>query len=167
MNLEVLAWAPSVKEWEQAITTYIVPADGLPLASYAYDMDGVQILPPVLVPHAGLNIDEIGEIPAVYGPPPEGSDMGTVGDLIKPAVEGFHVNLRFHEPLAEALTEGISQVDEEGNPLPLFDRTNFLVLFPDAIWHQDESGVPGGYVGTKGLKLFDPAMVATRHRIWA
>jgi hypothetical protein len=175
MVVDVLAWAPDKKTWEQAITTTIVASTGQPLATYAYGEDGRQIMPPQLLPHDGLSIDEIGEIydPSVSPPgtPPE--------DMVPPtlAAPGWHVNLLFQTPLAEILTEGLPQtgmgpIDPEVGRarmvfLPLFERTHFLTLFPDAVWQEDASGVPGGYMGTKGLKLFDPASVKSRTRIWA
>jgi hypothetical protein len=166
MNLEVLAWAPDKKTWEQAITTTIVASTGMPLASYARDMQGVQIMPPFLVFHPGLNVSEVGEIVAEPAVPNPDNPMEPLVPAVM--VPGWHVNLRFHEPLAEALTEGLPQNDPEtGALLPLFERTHFTTLFPDAVWHEDASGVPGGYVGTKGLKLFDPASVKSRSNVWA
>jgi hypothetical protein len=162
MNLEVLAWAPSNKEWEQAITTTLVPSTGQPLARYGYGLDGMQIMPPVLWAHPGLNIDEIGEIweadPEI---PPE--------ELPDPVLKapGHHVNLRFHEPLADYLTEGLAQTDAEGNLLPLFERTRLLELFPGANWDTLTGPAPPGYIGPQGVKLFDPALVVSRTRVWA
>jgi hypothetical protein len=161
MNLEVLAWAKDKKTWEQAITTTIVPYDGEPLAAYAYE-GGVQIMPPLLTPHVGLLIDEIGEIYEAPPPPPP-------GEIAYPvlAAPGWHVNLRFYEPLAESLTEGLPQFDSEGKWLSLWERTHLLELFPGSVWEEDTSGIPGGYMGSKGLKLIDPMTVLSRTRIWA
>jgi len=67
---------------------------------------------------------------------------------------------------AEAETPEV-QYDEDGNLLPLFQRTNILTLIPDLVWTPIPGpGVPGGYEGPNGVCLFDPAVVHNRARVW-
>jgi hypothetical protein len=167
MNLEVLAWAPRRREYIEAVTTTMVPRTGLPLATYAKDMQtGQTLVPFVMAPHVGLNLDEIGDLVAV---PAVSNPDDPMGPPLTPAVMvgGYHVNFRFHYPLADMLILDLPQTDAEGNPLPLWERTHLLEMFPDATYQPPSGRVPEGYVGIKQLRLFDPMIIKSRSRIWA
>lgn len=165
MRIEYLAWAATRNEFIEALTTTFLPNTQIPLATKTKDMDGKELTPVVLVPCAGLQIDEIGPITkvhAVYSGP-----MGT-GELVTPAVviEGWHANLCAYGELAEMLTAGLAQSNEDGSPKGLFERTRITALLPQLTDDAAKDGVPAGKIGPKGLKLFDPAIVNNRHRVW-
>lgn len=107
-------------------------------------------------PIYGLSIDEIGRIVTGGAWDDEGNETEA-----PTVIEGHHVNLRAYGPLAEALTEGIEQ---DGG---LFERTRILAIVPGLVWEPvGGDGVPAGYEGPHGLRLYDPAQVTTPMRIW-
>jgi hypothetical protein len=164
MTIEIFAWCSSRELFVTGMTTTAFP-DGSMLATL--DENGN------LIPHQGVIIDEIGPItktPATYD---------DEGNVVTPAVviAGHHVNLLAIDPIVELLMQGppdaegnptvLPQYDEDGNLLPLFQRTNILTLIPDLVWTPIPGpGVPGGYEGPNGVCLFDPAVVHNRARIW-
>ena len=111
-----------------------------------------------------ISIDEIGPVvgaPAVYDED---------GEEVTPAVmvDGYHVNLRAYGQFALQVTHQLPQTDAEGNLLSIFDRTWLLNLVNDLSWSQlSGDGVPAGWVGPNGVKLFDPSAVTTPRRVWA
>jgi hypothetical protein len=173
MRIEFLAWAATRDEFITAITTTLIPNTETPLATKAKNRQtGEELSPVVLIPCAGLQIDEIGPItktPAVL-------KAGPGSEVITPAViiEGWHVNFCAFGDLAEMLTAGLEQYGDvvkvngmPSRPLkPLFDRTRLTTLLPQLTDAPEADGVPAGKIGPKGLKLFDPAIIANRNRIW-
>lgn len=111
-----------------------------------------------LVPIPDVAIDEIGPItktPATYDED---------GKELTPAVviEGHHVNIRVWGDFAKMVTAGRPA---EGT---IFERTNVLGMIPGLKWEPlSDEGVPGGYMGPMGVKLFDPASVNSPSRVWA
>ena len=163
-NIEIFAWCSSRELFVTGMTTTALP-DGSMLATLSEDG--------ALIPHAGVIIDEIG--PVVKSPAVLDED----GNVITPAVvvEGWHVNLAAYDQVAQLLIMGppdaegnpttLPQYDEDGNLLPLFQRTNILTLIPDLVWTPIPGpGVPGGYEGPNGVCLFDPAVVDHRARVF-
>jgi hypothetical protein len=164
MAIEIFAWCSTRELFVTGMTTTALP-DGSMLATL--DENGN------LIPHQGVIIDEIGPItktPAV---------LDEDGNVITPAVviAGHHVNLLAIDPIVALLMMGppdaegnptvLPQYDEDGNLLPLFQRTNILTLIPDLVWTPIPGpGVPGGYEGPNGVCLFDPAVVHDRARVW-
>lgn len=117
---------------------------------------------PVAAPDVA--IDEIGSIiasPATYD---------EEGNELTPAImiDGYHVNLRAYGQFAEDVTYQLPQYNEEGNLLSIFDRTYLLHLVPDLNWVEiSEEGVPAGWVGVHGVRMYDPQEVSTPIRVWA
>jgi hypothetical protein len=169
MSIEYFAWCSSQELFIQGITTTALP-DGTMIATIGEDG--------TLIPHEGVVIDQIGpitKVPAVIDP--------DTGDVITPAVvvEGWHVNLLAYGQVADLLIMGppvegpdgimiptqLPQYDEDGNLLPLFERTNILQLIPDLVWTPIPGpGVPGGYEGPNGVCLYDPAVVDHPARVF-
>lgn len=134
-------------------------------------MQAVGIVDDQLRPLVEVQIDEVGEIaktPAVI-------DFVTA-EIVTPAVmvPGFHVNVRYYGTAAEHLTDGLAQTDVDGAQLGLFERTHILDLVDQRTgrslaWSAvTDDPIPPGYVDpVSGVKLFDPARVASRRRVWA
>lgn len=105
-------------------------------------------------------IGEIVKVPATYD---------EQGNELTPAVTvgGHHVNLRATGALAELLTAGLDQMDAEGNRLDLFERTRILEFLGEMDFLPiTEEGVPAGWQGTSGVRIYDPASIATPARVW-
>ena len=142
MTIDLMVWAPTR---EQFITGMVQNG----LATYE---DGF------LTPTEGVAIDELGPItktPATYD---------AEGNEITPAVivGGHHVNLRAYGEFAEQVTYGLPQ---EGD---VFTRTHLLQIIQDLDFKPiTEEGVPAGYEGPNGVRLFDPGVINRRARVWA
>ena len=159
-RIEFLAWAETRDEFIAAITTTYFPGTQIPLAS---------VVKGLLIPTDGIRIDEIGPItkaPAIYadghGPMSEDPQIVTPAEV----VEGWHVNFYCYGWVADLLIDGLEQTDSEGNLLGLFERTRINALLPQLTSDPSTDGVPEGYIGPKGLKVFDPNIVNNRNRIW-
>ena len=77
-------------------------------------------------------------------------------------VGGHHVNLRAYGEFAEQVTYGLPQ---EGD---VFERTHLLQIIQDLDFKPiTEEGVPAGYEGPNGVRLFDPGVINRRARVWA
>lgn len=111
----------------------------------------------VLIPTEGVLIDELGPItktPATFD---------ANGKEISPAVivDGHHVNLRAYGQFAAQVTYGLPQ---EGD---VFQRTHLLQIIQDlAFVPITEKGVPPGYEGPNGVRLFDVGAVNVPRRVW-
>lgn len=143
MTLDLMVWCADRKHF----------IDGMVAYGFAtLDKDGN------LVPIADVLIDEIGPVtktPGVYDED---------GKEITPPVivDGHHVNIRVTGKFAEQVTAGRPQ---EGT---VFERTAVLSMIPELKWEPiNEKGVPGGYVGVHGVRLYDPAAVNLPIRVWA
>lgn len=99
--------------------------------------------------------DEIGEVVK--------TTLDEEGNEITPAVvvPGYHANLVATGWLADMLTAGMPT---EGD---IFTRTRILSLLGTMNWQPSEVGEPAGYVGTSGVKIFDPNIINQRARRWA
>lgn len=112
----------------------------------------------ILTPTDGVLIDELGPItktPATFD---------EKGNELTPAVivDGHHVNLRAYGQFAEQVTYGLLQ---EGD---VFTRTHMLQIIQDLDFKPiTEEGVPAGYEGPNGVRLFDPGVIKLRARVWA
>ncbi len=191
MIIEFFGWAADRETFIEAITTTMLPDGVTPLATLAKDMNGEVLIPHRLIPCKGLQIDEIGpimKVPPVINP--------ETFEVITPAVmiEGWHVNFRTYEDLSVLLIQGkeneqteVVQIESE-SPLevsegdvileataftektvlkPVFDRTNLTAMIPNLEWDTTTgAGVPDGFIGPKGMKIFDKAAVNNPHRIW-
>lgn len=112
----------------------------------------------VLVPTDGVLIDELG---AVAKSP---ATLDAEGNEIDPAVvvDGHHVNLRAYGRFAEQVTYGLP---DEGD---VFQRTHLLQIIQDLEFVPiTAKGVPFGYEGPNGVRLFDPGAVSVPARVWA
>ena len=142
MIIDLMVWAPTR---EQFITGMVQNG----LATYE---DGI------LTPTECVAIDELGpitKIPATYD---------DKGNELTPAVivGGHHVNLRAYGEFAEQVTYGLPQ---EGD---VFERTHLLQIIQDLDFKPiTEEGVPAGYEGPNGVRLFDPGVINRRARVWA
>ena len=113
------------------------------LATYADD---------ILTPTDGVLIDELGPITKT----PATEETPAV------IVDGHHVNLRAYGQFAEQVTYGLPQ---EGD---VFERTHLLQIIQDLDFKPiTEEGVPAGYEGPNGVRLFDPGVIKLRARVWA
>lgn len=142
MIIDLMVWAPTREQFIKGMVQ-----NGL-----ATFEDGV------LLPTEGVMIDELGPIiktPAVYDED---------GKEITPAVivDGHHVNLRAYGQFAQQVTYGLPQ---EGD---VFQRTHLLQIIRDLDFKPiTEEGVPAGYEGPNGVRLFDPGVVNIPRRVWA
>jgi hypothetical protein len=99
----------------------------------------------------------------VWHPESQVDEIGAIG-----GVGGHHVNLRGFGSLAEQLTVGLEQTNPDGSLKPVFERMHILSIVPDVVWQPvTENGVPAGFVGPHGVRLYDPASVANPRRVWA
>ncbi len=156
--IEILCWAPTRQAFVAGMTTTKIPLPGVPIGqqpSLATVDNGV------LTPEPGLHIDEIGPITKV----PPGLDGN--GNVTTPpvVVGGFHANLLVSEPLLSFITADLPQTDAEGNRLGLFERTHILTMIP-GLQQTAKDDKPAGYTGRSGVRMFDPAAVTQRHRVW-
>jgi len=106
----------------------------------------------ILTPTEGVLIDELGPITKT----PATEETPAV------IVDGHHVNLRAYGEFAEQVTYGLPQ---EGD---VFERTHLLQIIQDLDFVPiTEEGVPAGYEGPNGVRLFDPGVIKLRARVWA
>lgn len=152
--VEYLLWAPDRATFAATLTTLELP-DGRHIA---------------LVPENGEGAPDGGSIVTVEGC--ECSEIGLIiktppvldddGNEVTPAeiVPGYHVNMRALGWLADLLTAGMPT---EGD---VFTRTRILDLLGAMQWEPSAVGEPPGYVGRSGVKIFDPATVNRRARVW-
>lgn len=142
MTIDLMVWASTREQFIKGMVQ-----NGL--ATYEDD---------VLLPTEGVMIDELGPItktPGVYD---------EEGKEITPPVivDGHHVNLRAYGQFAEQVTYGLEQ---EGD---VFQRTHLLQIIRDLDFKPiTEEGVPAGYEGPNGVRLFDPGAVNIPRRVWA
>ena len=142
MIIDLMVWAPTR---EQFITGMV--ANGL--ATYEDD---------ILTPTECVAIDELGPVPKTP------ATYDDEGNELTPAVivGGHHVNLRAYGEFAEQVTYGLPQ---EGD---VFERTHILQIIQDLDFKPiTEAGVPAGYEGPNGVRLFDPGVINRRARVWA
>lgn len=137
-RLEYLSWCPDREVFLATMADLINPITGTPLA--ALNDDGV------LIPSEGVRIDEIGSVIKSYDP--------ETGDPLE-VVEGHHVNLWAVGALADLLNanggwEGI---------LPLLGDMQEM--------SPSEIGVPQGWQGTSGMRIYPRDHVTTPVRVWA
>lgn len=120
-----------------------------------------------IVPIVDCWVDEIGPITKT---------QAVVGDGVEitPAVviDGWHVNVRYYGAAAEMLTQGLPQVDADGNLLDIFTRTRILQLVDartgeSMVWSANAPPLPPGYVNADGVRLYDCAVLKTPSRVWA
>jgi hypothetical protein len=94
--------------------------------------------------------------------------------VVTPAVmvEGFHWNMRFYGSSEQSLIGGLPQVDADGKPLGLFERSRILDLVAGRTglipaWKASaEDVIPPGYEAGS-CRAFDPAIISTRANVWA
>lgn len=142
MIIEVTAWAPTRAAAEAFMSAVgITDAEGNPIVD--------------------VQIDHIGDIMLDEGTYDEN------GEEITPPVMvgGHHVNVRYYGDSAKALTEGMPT---DGD---LFERTRILDMVDARTgiqlqWEITRHPVPPGYE-FNGIRLFDPALIGSRSRVWA
>jgi hypothetical protein len=139
--IEYLLWSPDRETFISVMAALINPVTKTPLAALIED---------VLVPSEFIRIDEIGEVvkvPAV---------LDAEGNVVTPAevTEGHHVNMVAYGALAKALTAG-------GGWSGIFPLLGKM----DAV--QAEDGVPAGWEGASGVRIYPAANVSHRVRVWA
>lgn len=140
--IQYLLWAPDRAAFLDAMAVYANPITGTPLAV----VDGGALSPSEFV-----RIDEIGPIVKQA----EGEGEPTI-------IAGWHVNLAAYGELADLLVAGRPS---EGD---VFARTRILDLLSNMEWVPISAiGVPQGWEGPSGVRIFDPAVVVTPARVWA
>lgn len=154
--VEILLWAPDRETFANTMASLTLPG-GQHIAWLATEDE------PGPTPTSSIRTlevilcDEIGEVvktPAV---------LDEEGNIVTPAVivPGYHANLVATGWLAEMLTAGMPT---EGD---IFTRTRILDLLGTMNWQPSAGGEPAGYVGTSGVKIFDPTVINHRARRWA
>jgi len=141
-GLEYFSWSPTREIFVQTMTDLVNPVTGQPLASVEDD---------VLIPSEHVRIDEIGPIvktPATYDE--EGNEL-TAAIM----VEGHHVNLWAVGELADLL-------NENGGWEAIF---GFLGDMEEM--EPTEEGVPQGWQGTSGMRIYPKYAVNHPVRMWA
>lgn len=142
MIIDLMVWAPTR---EQFITGMVQNG----LATYTDD---------ILTPTECVAIDELGQVPKTP------ATYDEEGNELTPAVMvgGHHVNLRAYGEFADQVTYGLPQ---EGD---VFERTHLLQIIQDLDFKPiTDEGVPAGYEGPNGVRLFDPSVIKLRARVWA
>ncbi|MDR7034482.1 hypothetical protein [Mesorhizobium sp. BE184] len=142
--VEYLSWCPDRQTFIDTMTVLLNPLTGEPLASVDAETGE-------LVPCSDVRIDEIGPVvktPAVFD---ENDDLVTPAEI----VGGHHVNLAAVGDLAEALLAG-------GDPLAAL-----LSLLGQMDPVPPIEGVPAGYEGTSGMRVYMASNVTHRARTWA
>ena len=92
----------------------------------------------------------------------DGLHVDEIGPVIEPAgvVEGHHVNMLMVDPLTALVNTG--------RPADM-SLAEWLVtsgLLGNMTWSEIEPGVPAGWVGASGMKIFAPTAPTTRYRVW-
>lgn len=154
-RIEMLLWAPSRAVFAATLAGLTLP-DGRHIARLAPE-DEPGVAGASIIPIDAIRCDEIGEIvrtPAV---------LDESGAAIEPAVTipGWHVNVVATGWLADMLTAGMPATGD------IFARTRILALLGATDWQPSAVGEPAGFVGTSGVKIFDPGSVGQRAREWA
>ena len=142
MIIDLMVWAPTREQFIKGMVE-----NGL--ATYE---DGI------LTPTECVAIDELGPVPKTP------ATYDAEGNELTPAVivGGHHVNLRAYGEFAEQVTYGLPQ---DGD---VFQRTHLLQIIQDLDFKPiTEEGVPAGYEGPNGVRLFDPGVINRRARVWA
>lgn len=82
-------------------------------------------------------------------------------------VDAWHANVRVMGPLVDQMTAGKPQVDAEGNPLSVFDRTWAVQIF-NLTWREADptTGFPAGYRSAQGVQYADPRDLKTPTNVW-
>lgn len=102
--------------------------------------------------HADVFVAELGEIMK------EQPVLDIDGNVVTPAVvvRGHHVNFWIGGDLEKMLTAGMPASGT------IFERTRILALLGNMTWRPiTAEGVPEGYEGTSGIRIFDPSVVKT------
>lgn len=165
--IELLAFCPTRQAFIAGMVSTYLPS-GTPLCGYdatteRRDDEG-HPLPwtGILLPCPDLYIDEIGDLVQTEGRYEQGRVV--VPPVIK---QGHFVNLLAVGALADMLTQGLPQRDDQGVLKPLFERTHLLSLMPGLAWSAfSAAGEPDGYIGPHGVKLYDPLVINRRRRVW-
>lgn len=139
--IEYLLWSPDRETFIAVMAALQNPVTKTPLA---------EVIEGVLIPSEFVRIDEIGEVakaPAV---------LDAEGNVLTPAevTEGHHVNMVAYGALAKALAAGGGW----NGIFPLLGKM-------DAV--QAEDGVPAGWEGASGVRIYPAANVNHRIRVWA
>lgn len=143
-RLEYLSWCPDRETFLATMADLINPITvtednpGVPLA--VVNDDGM------LIPSEGVRIDEIGPVVRSYDP--------ETGEPVE-VVEGHHVNLWAVGALADLL-------NANGGWEGIFPLLGDMVEMP-----QGEDGVPQGWQGTSGMRIYPREHVTTPVRVWA
>ena len=147
--------APDLASYQAALTAIVLP-DGQPLAR---------------LPDEGETAGDTNAL--IYHPLVRGSEIGIVvrtpgeyddeGEEIAPPVivPGYHANLMAVGDMVDALTAGMPT---EGD---VFARSRILELLGlEMTWTAvSVDGVPAGYVGPHGVRIFDLAVINNRARV--
>jgi hypothetical protein len=84
------------------------------------------------------------------------------------AVPGWHANVRVGGELEKQFTHGLPQVDKEGKPIPLFDRTWAAEVFSLTATEIDpETGFKSGYQNKDGIRYADISLWQSPANVWA
>jgi hypothetical protein len=141
-RIEYLAWSPDRATFVATMTALVNPLTGTKLATQQQDGS--------LAPSAGVYIDEIGAVvktPGTYDA--QGKEL-TPPEM----VPGHHANLLAYGSLAAVLMAG-------GGWDGIFPLLGTMNEVPS------EDGVPAGWQGTSGMRIYPAEAVSSRVRVWA
>lgn len=153
--IEMLLWAPSREIFANTMAELTLPG-GQHIAWMATEDEpgaennSIRTIDTILC-------SEIGTVVKTQAILDEGGNEITPAEL----VPGYHVNMVATGWLAEMLTIGLPSTGT------IFERTRILSLLGTMNWQPSAVGEPEGYVGTSGVKIFDPSIINNRARIWA
>jgi hypothetical protein len=141
--IEYLSHSPSREVFVATMTALVNPATQEPLASVDPDTGE-------LIPSEGVRIDEIGEIVKVPATYDENDNELTPAEM----VGGHHANLVAYGALADVLAAG-------GGWDGIFPLLGAMNEVPP------EDGVPAGWQGSSGMRIYPAENVTNRVRVWA
>lgn len=140
--LEYLSWCPDRETFVYVMGDLANPVTGTPLATLGEDGNWLC--------SEGVRIDEIGPIV-------KGGAWDDEGNEIEPptVVGGHHVNLWAVGSLADLL-------NANGGWEAIFPLLGNMEEMPPT-----EDGVPSGWHGTSGMRIYRPEAINNRVRVWA
>lgn len=149
--ITVLLHAPSKAVYDATMIAVHLP-NGTPIAWVPPITNPPIEINGVLAYHPDVIVSELGEIMK------EQPILDIDGNVVTPAVvvHGHHVNFWIGGDLEKMLTAGMPASGT------IFERTRILALLGNMTWQPiTAEGVPEGYEGTSGIRIFDPSVVKT------
>ena len=154
MSLDFMFRSLTRKDFEaMARTAQFIDAANVPLP-------GIDVDPTIGTPEYETGI-LITEVPITRGLRRGSRDEGTTPPVIK---TGWHCNVRVSGEREQEEIEGLPQTDEDGNLLPVAQRTHFGIAF-------SENGTVVADGATEGIQYVNVALIneqtiVSSQRVW-